>query len=89
MQDDLCLPPLSPNPPRLEWIGRCAAQLVKCDATLLESVALEEAEALFDVCSGEYTPEQAADVATGALQPLHDDHHAFFEGAHGSLGDEV
>lgn len=70
-------PPPLPNPPRKEWVERFTKRIHEEDPSAPLASAREEAEALYEVCWGEYTPEQAADVATGKIEPADDLAHLF------------
>ena len=72
----LPLPP-NPYPARAEWVARFTRRIQEADSTVPLASAREEAEALYEVCWGEYTPEQAADVATGLIEPVDDLAHLF------------
>jgi hypothetical protein len=70
-------PPPIPNPRKPEWVERFTRRIQEADPTVPLASAREEAEALYEVCWGEYTPEQAADVATGLIEPADDLAHLF------------
>lgn len=70
-------PPPIPNPRKPEWVERFTRRIQEADPSVPLASAREEAEALYEVCWGEYTPEQAADVATGLIEPADDMAHLF------------
>lgn len=66
-----------PHPQRQEWIERFTRRIHAENLSVPLASAREEAEALYENCWGEYTPEQAADVATGKIQPAAASSHLF------------
>lgn len=87
MTPDAITQPPPPNPPQPLWIERCAQRIRERDPCIAPAMAREEAGYLFEVARGEYTPEQAADVSTGFLEPAREHLH-LFDGALGGLVDQ-
>lgn len=77
MKDAALTPPPLPNPPRPEWVARFVRRILELDPGRSDADAIEEAGALYDCCWGEYTPEQAVDVATGRIDPAVELSHLF------------
>lgn len=70
------LPPAD-DPPKPVWVDRCAHRLGERHPELSPTHAVESAEDLWSSARGDLSPEEAADMATGHLEPLEHLDHCF------------
>jgi hypothetical protein len=68
--------PTCPSLAKPRWIDRFTRCIRDGDPSVPWKSAREEAEALYEACWGQYT-QQAADVATGLIEPVDDLAHLF------------